>query len=745
MEEYRPLAADGAAPEGQTRLPWGDEAPAVAVETPPPVTIEAHPPEPITHFATPEATFFTAEPVNTGTNGHRDADDDGLHDTPDDAPEQPVLEEEVSEEEQPVEGDDGFVPASADDETEWAGWDEDVVDDVWAEDEVWAPASTLDVDDDVWAPPPAIEVAEEPPTPPVPETDEPEEEPTPRAVVGVAEEPRWSAPELEPITAAAPVASDEMEAVLDGLLPSADELEPLEERPPVVDSLPPWTPAPVVDAVPPVVEHDVVIGDPTPVAKTAVDEPIVEQEHVAQEPLAEPGVEERVAEAPVVEQEPVVEEPVAEAPVVEQEPVVEEPVAETPVVEAPRMVSPSHPEWVEQERIVVDDAAPELEWADPEATDFGFSADAPPAPAAEPAVESATPTSAPVAPVGPAVKPQPSEWFNPPEPEPDVAVEAPAAEWLTLPELDEQLAAVSESPPAVDELPPMVGEDEPLAPVASSSAATDFEPPLDQLDETVPLPTVPAAHEATIVDLPVPPTAATLDDEPVVLPSAAAGPTRAVGIRRIAMVAAALVMGTVVVRQLNPSAISGAPTFVGVTSGQASRSPASRADQPATAGSTGGSQHVAAGKTATTVAGGNATTGATAANGSPATSGADGKTSATTTAGAKTTPTTAAAPAATPSSTAGYAAAKKACTDFNRAYVARDNGGMTDDQADDVFVNAAEETYPAYQANPAKWGPMYNHALVLQKQLEGTVDSTDQQIEDEIAAVYNQCKSNGLI
>jgi len=70
---------------------------------------------------------------------------------------------------------------------------------------------------------------------------------------------------------------------------------------------------------------------------------------------------------------------------------------------------------------------------------------------------------------------------------------------------------------------------------------------------------------------------------------------------------------------------------------------------------------------------------------------------------------------------------------------------MTDDQADDVFVNIASETYPAYQVNPSKWGPQYNHALVLQKQLEGTVDSTDQQIEDQISLVYNDCKSAGLI
>jgi hypothetical protein len=423
------------------------------------------------------------------------------------------------------------------------------------------------------------------------------------------------------------------------------------------------------------------------------------------------------------------------------------------------MVSPSHPEWVEQERVVVDDAAPELEWADPEAADFGFPADSAPATTTEvgddhvvaPAAkdDAAVPVaSAPVPPVAEEAPP-PSDWFNPPEPEPEVAVEAPAAEWLTLPELDEQLAAVSESPPADEDLPPMVAEDEPLAPVASTSPVTDFERPLARPEEVEPDPTVPlgvepVAHEATIVDLPIPPAAPTADEEPVVLPIAGAASTRSARVRRIAMVAAALVMGTLVVRQLNPRALSGPPTFVGVTSGQASKTHTSRTDQQATAGSTHGSRHVAAGRTSTTVAGANATT-ATTTGGSAGSAVASGKTTGTTAAGGKTTPTTAATQGSTPASTAGYSAAKTACTDFNHAYVARDNGGMTDDQADDVFVNTASEASPAYQANSAKWGPLYNHALTLQKQLEGTVDSTDDQIEAQITAVYNDCKSAGLI
>jgi hypothetical protein len=734
MEEYRPLAADGAAP-GQTRLPWGDEPPTVSAETHEPGAVEAHPPEPITHFAAPEATFFTAEPpapavIDTDENGHRDGDEENPESPEEIASEEATDEEPAAEDppdDDPVidEGDEETPAAPTDDDAELepAAWADEAVDDVWADDDVWAPPSVLDVGneeeaDQVWAPPSALDVDDEDVSVPPPAVDIAEE-----ALTAPAPTEADAATVSEP-----PVAGDEIEAMLDELLPSAEELAPLEERPPVAETLPPWTPAP------------------------AIAQPVAEEPAAPEEPIAE----EPVAEEPTAPEEPVVEEPVAEeVPAAEEAPVAEAPAP----VEAPRMVSPSHPEWVEQERIVVDDAAPELEWADPEAADFGFAADSPTTTEADGGEDVASPTaeddvaaavaSTPASPVAEEA-PQPSEWFNPPEPEAEPAVEAPAAEWLTLPELDEQLAAVSESPPPDEELPPMVGEDEPLAPVASSAVVTGFERPLEQPVELEPEPTAPlvvepVAREATIVDLPVPAAAPAAEDEPVVLPTVAAVPTRALGIRRIAMVAAALVMGTLVVRQLNPSALSGPPTFVGVTSGQASRSQSSRSDQPATAGSRSGSQHVAGAKTSTTVAGANATTGTTTAAGSTGATVAGGKTTGTTVAGGKTTPTTAAPPATTPASTAGYTSAKRACTDFNRAYVSRDNGSMTDDQADDVFVNTASEMYPAYQANSAKWGPMYNHALVLQKQLEGTVDSTDQQIEDQISAVYNDCKTAGLI
>src|SRR6476646_2206653 len=142
MEEYRPLAADGAAPDGQTRLPWGDESPTVTVETPAPVGIEAHPPEPITHFAAPEATFFTAEPpahefIEADENGHRDADD-GEPDEPDE-PEQAVSEEpddDVPDDEAAAEPD-----AIVDEELETADWVDEPVDDVWSDDDAWAPPS----------------------------------------------------------------------------------------------------------------------------------------------------------------------------------------------------------------------------------------------------------------------------------------------------------------------------------------------------------------------------------------------------------------------------------------------------------------------------------------------------------------------------------------------------------------------------------------------------------------------------
>jgi hypothetical protein len=214
------------------------------------------------------------------------------------------------------------------------------------------------------------------------------------------------------------------------------------------------------------------------------------------------------------------------------------------------------------------------------------------------------------------------------------------------------------------------------------------------------------------------------------------------------MVAAALVMGTLVVRQVNQGALSDAsPTFVGVTSGESSRTKHTPADQPATPGSRHGSQQAAAGgRTGTTVTGGNAKTASTtpgaagAAGGTATTSGAAGAGKTT----ASAVPATTAAPrppAQAPASTPGYAAAHNACANFNRAYAARDNGGMTDDQADDVFVNTASEVNGAKQVNPSRWGTLYNHALTLQQQLEGSVNATDQQIEDQIALVYNDCKA----
>src|SRR5947209_8756359 len=99
MEEYQPVAADGAAPEGQTRLPWGDEAPAVAVEAHPPVVVEAHPPEPITHFAMPEATFFTAEPPPVALPDVEGATEEAAPARVDeDVAEQPAFEEPAADE-----------------------------------------------------------------------------------------------------------------------------------------------------------------------------------------------------------------------------------------------------------------------------------------------------------------------------------------------------------------------------------------------------------------------------------------------------------------------------------------------------------------------------------------------------------------------------------------------------------------------------------------------------------------------
>ena len=774
MEEYRPLAADGAAPDGQTRLPWGDESPVVTVETPSPVAVEAHPPEPITHFATPEATFFTAEPPaaapaepvehdapvehDDDIDGNGDADDVPHDDAADDVDaDQPELDLEPA------------VAATDEDVDEWS---EDAVDDVWS-------------DDDAWAPPEPVAAAVEH------EDTAPERITAQLQRVHVTAEPVAAAVEPlsveEPAAETPPVAGDEIEATLDELLPSADDLAPLEELGETEPS--PWAPpveepapAPVVDdaqepAEEPVVAEPVA-SEAFPPVEAVVDEPVVDEPVVAEaaavidEPAVEaPPREDSVVEEPVVAEAPA-EPVVAETPVVPDEPVVAEgapiepaPPAEppaAPVAEPPRMVSPSHPEWVEQERIVVDEAEPELIWADPDATDFDASVEADsPAPAVE---EREPQPAAPVAAVAPPPpeSPAPSpasapEWFNPPEPEPDV--EAPAAEWLTLPELDEQLAAVSDAPPPDEELPPMVAE-EPASPVSAPAAPVappvepTFAPAPPPDDDTIQLePLAPAVAEAPIIPLPPrdpSPDAADLD-EPLVLPGTAAAPTRTMGIRRIAVVAAALVMGTLVVRQLNPSAFSGSPTFVGTTPGQSSKSGASQADQPATSGSTGGSHQTAAGsKTSTTLANGRTATTAAGTNsstvpgGSTATTTAGGKTTATTTGGATAT-TAAPKPAPAPASTPGYTTAKNACTNFNHAYVARDNGGMTDDQADDVFVNTASQVYPAYQVNAAKWGPMYNHALVLQKQLEGTVDSTDQQIEDQISAVYNDCRSAGLI
>jgi hypothetical protein len=344
---------------------------------------------------------------------------------------------------------------------------------------------------------------------------------------------------------------------------------------------------------------------------------------------------------------------------------------------------------------------------------------------------------------------QPAEWFDPPDPisGPAVETDAPAAEWLTLPELDEQLAAVSDSDAALDELPPMAPV-EPAMPPAPVDAPAAFVPPLVSEPTSAPEPTLLQPLEP--LDIPVAKVEPAATAEPIAAPVPIAVSARARSARRIVMVAAALVMGTLVVRQVNHGALSDAsPTFVGVTSGESSRTKHTPADQPATPGNTGGSQQAAAGgRTGTTVASGNGTTAST----TPGAAGAAGGTATTTAppAGAGKTTASSAAPATTaaprppaqaPASTPGYAAAHHACADFNRAYAARDNGGMTDDQADDVFVNTASEVNGAKQINPSRWGTLYNHALTLQQQLEGSVNATDQQIEDQIALVYNDCKA----
>jgi hypothetical protein len=651
MEEYLPLVADGAAPDGQTRLPWGDETTMVEVEAHPPVAVEAHPPEPVTHFATPEATFFTAEPAPqppeaTAPPDRVTVDDDpaGI-DQPSDTFEEPVGDEEP--------------PPDV--------WSEDAVDDIWADDDVWAEQA----------------VVEEPEPVVVEERD---------ATRSAAVEP---GPEEQPLDAAA--AGDELVATLDELLPSPDDLPVLEGAVPV-PPVSPW--APDVEA--------------TPRAET---------EPPATEPQSAPPV----------------------------------------AADAPRMVSPSHPEWVQQERVVIDDAVPDLEWLDPDATDFAPSdaetsdPEAPAAAAAEPPVQTSPepPAAAPVAAaavIGEGAAGERTEWFNPPDPtrEPEDRADAPAAEWLTLPELDEQLAAVSESPPSPDDLPPMAPV-EPMTPLRPADAPVAFAP--SPIDEPVPRPSEVPASAPVAFETPTVPSAPPLLatgplEEPVAVP-VALGSSRARSVRRIAMVAAALVMGTVVVRQVNHGTLSDtSPMFVGVTSGQASLTTHAPAGQPATPGSGNkGAQQLAAGAHAgTTVAGGsNATTASTAA-GSASAAGA----TATTPAGAATkttspsgTPTTAAAAAPPPASasTPGYPAAHAACSHFNNAYAARDNGGMTDDKADDVFVSTASEVYGANKANPAKWGTLYNHALTLQHQLEGAVNATDSQIEDQIALVYIDCKA----
>src|SRR5581483_3250944 len=137
MEEYRPLAADGAAPDGQTRLPWGDEAPVVTVETPSPVAVEAHPPEPITHFATPEATFFTAEPPPPapaeGTEEHEEQDEDAAEASDAEQPELDLdaaiaFDDDQPDDDQP----DDEVPDQVADQADDA-WSEEAVDDVWSD------------------------------------------------------------------------------------------------------------------------------------------------------------------------------------------------------------------------------------------------------------------------------------------------------------------------------------------------------------------------------------------------------------------------------------------------------------------------------------------------------------------------------------------------------------------------------------------------------------------------------------